>query len=243
MAWRAEVTSTNTELIDAARAGAGEQVMIADYQSTGRGRRARTWSAPPASSLMISALLRTGLTPATTGHVTFALGLGAIDACQLTCGVRPTLKWPNDLVHEDLKLAGILAESVIEGSDIKAVVVGMGLNTNWPELPAELADVASSLNLLAGRPVDRAQLAFHTLDRFEYWLGAHPDHLLANYEVNSATIGREVQVELPAGILQGVATGVDPAGHLIVNDGTESHVVSVGDVVHLRPVTEGNHDA
>ena len=130
---------------------------------------------------------------------------------------------------------------------MQAVVVGMGLNTNWPELPEELAGSASSLNLLSGGPVNQVQLAFHVLDRFEYWLGAHPDHLLANYEVNSATIGREVNVELPAGTLRGVATGIDAAGHLIVNetsaDDAEPHVISVGDVVHLRPTGEVARDA
>ena len=216
--WVETTGSTNADMIEAARSGAEEQVLLTDFQSAGRGRRSRSWSAPPATSMMMSVLLRQrapghALVPETASGLTMALGLAAIEACELLHDVRPTLKWPNDLVHEDRKLAGVLAEAVIEGGEMTAVVIGMGLNTNWPELPPELSDIAVSLNHLADHPIDMVELARLTLDRFEYWLAEEPALMRAAYVSRSATIGRDVRAELPNGEILGRAVGITPEGH------------------------------
>ena len=242
--WLTEVGSTNAELMALARDGAHEQVLLTDFQSAGRGRRDRTWTAPPGSSLMLSVLVRHGLTPEGAGLLTMAFGLAAADACQRTCDVRPQLKWPNDLVYEDRKLAGILAEAVIEGSTMTAAVIGMGMNTNWPELPKELAATAVSLNLLAGEDIDQVELAALLLEHLEHWLGADPRHLRGAYTAHSATIGRRVRVELPTGAghngatktTEGTADRITDAGHLVIVTDAGEMTVSSGDVVHLRPV-------
>lgn len=234
--WVDEVGSTNAELLAAARSGAGEQALITDFQSAGRGRRDRQWTAPPGSSLMISVLIRDGLRVERSAQLTMALGLAAADACQRCCDVRPGLKWPNDLVHDDRKLAGILAEAVIEGSTMTAAVVGMGMNTGWPELPAELESTAASLNLIAGQEIDRTNLAAKVLEHLEHWLGADPGHLRSAYMASSATIGRRVRVDLPARRITGIAERVTVEGHLVIaSDDGDEVTVTVGDVVHLRP--------
>lgn len=239
--WTPTSSSTNADLIEAARSGAREQVRLTDFQSAGRGRRDRSWSAPPGTSLILSVLLRERapgqpLSPDTAGGLTMALGLGAVEACQELCGVRPTLKWPNDLVYEDRKLAGVLAEGVIEDGQLTAVVIGMGLNANWPELPAELTDIAVSLNHLAGHEVDRVALARLVLNRFEHWVAEDPATLRARYVECSATIGRQVRAELPDGDIVGLAVGITEVGHLELDTIAGRRTMHVGDVVHLRPV-------
>ncbi|MDG2111440.1 MAG: biotin--[acetyl-CoA-carboxylase] ligase [Actinomycetota bacterium] len=256
--WVDEIGSTNTELLRRARDGAAEgEVLIADVQTAGRGRRGRQWTAPAGSSLMMSVLLRPpdgALAAREVSWVTSVFAASAAQACADLTGVRPGLKWPNDLVVEvdptergpaDLgyrKLAGVLTETVVSGSDIVAVVVGMGLNTGWPEVPDELAGVAASLNLLSGTEVDRRALAHRILEGFEprytsLVSGQGVAGARAEACEHSVTVGREVRIELSGNeVLAGRAVDIDTDGHLRVvdPDGVE-HVVTVGDVVHLRP--------
>ena len=279
--WHDEIGSTNTELLDRARQGASEgAVLIADLQTAGRGRRGRRWTAPPGTSLMMSVLLRPPLgplPPARAALATLAVALAAIDACEQTSGIRPRLKWPNDLVvvgsagpasadrGPDRKLAGILAESISAGGVLAALVVGMGLNTGWPEVPAELAGIATSLNLESGAPVDRTLLARRVLEGLEarYELlcrsgaegGDGSAAVLDEARRNSATLGRRVRISFDATTaapprggraadgpaadgrsLEGVASDLDAEGRLLVTDDAgATHTVAVGDVVHLRP--------
>ena len=289
--WYDEIGSTNTELLDRARRGAPEGVvLITDLQTAGRGRRGRRWTAPPGTSLMMSVLLRPPpgpLPPTRAALVTLAVALAAADACEQTSGVRPRLKWPNDLViadsagrdsagpdsagpasagrdsaGPDRKLAGILAESISMHGALSALVVGMGLNTGWPQVPPELEGVATSLNLEAGAAVDRTALARRVLEGLEarYELLCRADHglgggsgaaaVLDEARRNSATLGRRVRISFDATadrpatddpktgppILEGLASDLDAYGRLLVTDDAGAiHTVAVGDVVHLRP--------
>ncbi len=264
-----ETGSTNTDLLEAARAGESEGVvLVADAQTAGRGRRGRSWSAPPASSLMMSVLLRppSGTVRATQASlVTTALACAAAAACENVAGVAPKLKWPNDLVIETngsrgagdrdwdgfAKLAGVLTETLLDGQFVRALVVGMGLNVNWPQVPAELAGVMTSLNLLCGAAVSRVELARELLIGFERRYGRLVDgpatgarlyepgvaSLLDEATSRSATLGRTVTVELggKAAPLVGTAVALDATGALIIEDADgERHIVTVGEVVHAR---------
>jgi BirA family biotin operon repressor/biotin-[acetyl-CoA-carboxylase] ligase len=240
--WFEEIDSTNRYLLDEARAGAEGVVAVADHQTAGRGRLGRTWSAPPRASLLMSVLLepeRLGLAPDERHLLTAACGLAAVAACQAVAGVRPQLKWPNDLLVEDRKLAGILAEA-----DGGALVVGIGINVNWPAvLPPDLAATAVALNQAAGRALDRAELLTALLVDLERWLlqvasGTAGRRELADaYRAACATVGRQVKVALADGTtLVGRAEAITDRGHLVVSraDGRAVEVV-VGDVLHLRP--------
>jgi BirA family biotin operon repressor/biotin-[acetyl-CoA-carboxylase] ligase len=241
--WVERTGSTNTDLMDRARNGGPEQTLVADEQTAGRGRLGRAWQAPPGASLLASVLVRPGGRPADGSTVTMALGVAAAEACDTVAGVELGLKWPNDLVAvgagpagADLKLSGLLAESVVTQGRIEAIVAGIGINVNWPtELPDDLADIATSLRHLADRDIDRVELLVELLLRFEHHLADRPG-LDATYRRLSATLGRDVRVEQPEGDLIGRAVDIESDGALVIDvDGRADPVtVHVGDIVHLR---------
>ncbi len=230
-----EVDSTNRQLLERARRGApAGLVLVADHQTAGRGRLDRSWEAPPGSSLLVSVLLRPDLPAARLHLLTMAAGLAAVDACVEGAGVRPQLKWPNDLVLDDRKVAGLLAESIVSGDRVDAVVVGMGLNLVWPSpMPERLGGTATSLNHHTEAPLERDQLLAVWLDHLDRRLRMTGTELLVDYRAACATLGRMVRVQLADRRVEGVAVDVDDAGHLVV-DGTGRETFAVADVEHLR---------
>jgi BirA family transcriptional regulator, biotin operon repressor / biotin---[acetyl-CoA-carboxylase] ligase len=245
--WVAETGSTNADLVVRARAGAGHgAVLVADHQTAGRGRLGRTWQAPPGSALLCSILLRPEPSAVVHGAV-WAVALAAQSAVAALTGVTPELKWPNDLMVGERKLAGVLAEGVIDPEDpltLSGVVVGIGLNVRWAERPAPhlddgVAARAITVEELGGHSVDRRALLGRLLadlaPLLDRW-ARHPEELHARYRAHLDTLGRRVRVELGDRELSGVAVDVTPDGLAIrLADGTEE-VVLAGDVVHLRPV-------
>ena len=240
--WRvhrfAEIDSTNRFLLDRARAGAPDRtVAVADHQTAGRGRLGRTWEARPGSSLLVSVLLRPVADPGRIGRSAAAVGLALADALAEVAGVDARLKWPNDLVVADAKLAGVLAESDLVGGEVRAVVVGAGCNLRADAVQPELAGVATACETVAGRAPDRDALLDAFLAALDHHLAA-PDALADAVRARSATLGRRVRVDLGADrVIEGRAVDLADSGALVVrsDDGTET-TVAVGDVVHLRPV-------
>jgi BirA family transcriptional regulator, biotin operon repressor / biotin---[acetyl-CoA-carboxylase] ligase len=259
--WVAETGSTNADALALAREGEPEGiVVVADHQTAGRGRQGRTWAAPPGASLLCTILLRP---PApVSSAATMVAAVAAAEAVAEVAGVQAMVKWPNDLVAPgdgsgpDRKLAGILAEadwparSHIAGGwsepgpeERVVVAVGIGLNVNWPaELPEELADLAVALNHLAGHEVDREDLLVALLRSFDRRYGTLAEGrdaaaIREEWRARSATIGRQVRVDLGSDDVVGTAVDVTDAGHLVVDDlDGERRVFAVGDVVHLRPI-------
>lgn len=245
------IASTNTYVLDEARRGepAG-LVAVADHQSAGRGRLGRRWEAPPGSCLLVSLLLRPVLPPAAFHLCTAAVALGVADACATVTGVAPGVKWPNDLVVRDRKVAGVLAESDpgAPGGELGsvAVVVGIGLNVSWPG-PSGAG--GTSLEEEAGRPVDRERLLEALLGAVSPRVDALDgpsgrSELAADLRRRCVTVGRRVRAERPraaGGDLVGLAAALTDEGHLVVEaaDG-ERHEVAAADVVHLRPAAPGS---
>lgn len=242
--WADEVGSTNTELLQAAAQGAPDGVVLAaDHQSGGRGRLDRAWVAPPRASILCSALVRRY--PVADGSapslVTMAAGMAAQAACASASGAEVLLKWPNDLLvavggHER-KVAGLLAEAHWSAGSTgpEAIVVGVGINVNWPEdVPAELAGIAAALNHVAGHDIDRRSLLASYLEGLERHLALSPAALVGRYRGLLATLGRDVRVERAADVIVGRAVDVTEAGALIVESDSQRHVVAAGDVVHVR---------
>jgi BirA family biotin operon repressor/biotin-[acetyl-CoA-carboxylase] ligase len=236
--WRVErvteTASTNADLVAAALAGTPHgAVLVADFQSAGRGRLDRRWEAPPGTSLLVSLLLPPPPGGGRLHRLTQAVGLAAIEACEGVAGVRPSLIWPNDLYVNDRKLGGILAEAARQGADIVGVVVGMGMNVNWPDdVPAHLADRLVSLNRLAGHTVDRDALLDRLLDRLaaRRW-----DDLTTDYRANLATLGRRVEVTAGERHFAASAVDVTPEGELVVqHDDGRREALSAADVTLLR---------
>ena len=228
--WYERIDSTNRVVLSAAANGAPEGlVAIADEQTAGRGRLGRTWVAPPRASLLVSALVRPRLDPERQALVTMAAGLAAIDALRGLADIHARLKWPNDVVVDDRKLAGILAEKAGD-----AVVVGMGLNVTWESFPDELAATATACNLLTATPLAIEHVLVAWLVDFD----ARLENLAAvidDARTHSATLGRRVRVEMPQETFDAEAITLDDTGRLVVRrDDGDEQVVAAGDVVHLR---------
>jgi BirA family biotin operon repressor/biotin-[acetyl-CoA-carboxylase] ligase len=216
----ASIDSTNTWVMAQARAGAPEGlVAVADHQTAGRGRLGRVWEAPPGANLLMTVLIRRS-SPASHLAVA-AVALAGRDAARSVAGVECGLKWPNDLVVGDAKLAGVLAETDGAG----AVAVGIGLNVGWaPEGAARLGDGAS-----------RDAVLDALLASLDARLDAGWPSVASAYRAACVTIGRRVRVELVDGeVFEGVAADVDDAGRLLVETSVCLRTVEVADVVHLR---------
>jgi BirA family biotin operon repressor/biotin-[acetyl-CoA-carboxylase] ligase len=234
--WVEAVDSTNRWAADAAARGdIGELVVVADYQTAGRGRLGRRWEAPPGAALLASIVLRpAGLEAARFHLLTALVALAGREACATAGGFVPDIKWPNDLLVGDRKLAGILAQTApapAAGGAPGPVVVGIGVNLTAAPPGAITAAEA------AGRPVGRDELLGALLAAADRRYGRW-DEVAAEYVSRCATVGRRVRVEGGAGaVREGEAEGIDRAGRLVVRfDGAgESEPVSAADVVHLRP--------
>ena len=240
--------STNADLLARALAGEPEgTVLAAEEQRAGRGRMGRAWTAPPRAALTFSLLLKPAVPPARRGWLPLLTGVAVAAAVTKATGVETGLKWPNDLLAADAKLAGILAEAAGD-----AVGVGTGLNVSTE--PAEFSHLlaatrpgalpATSLRAAGATALNREDILLAILAGFERWYRAwqqadgDPDRsgLRPEYTRLSATIGRTVRAELPGGqALSGPAVGVDSDGRLLVLLSSGSEVaVAAGDVVHLR---------
>lgn len=239
--WRVEhfdeIDSTNTYVVRAARAGAREGlVCTAGYQSIGRGRLERRWEAPPFSSLLCSILLQPefGLEESHLALATVALAARA--ALVRLSGVRPDLKWPNDLVVGPKKLAGILAE-VVEVDAVVSIVVGLGVNLTY-EGPDGVD--ATSIRAASGLTIDPRALLDIVLEELEVrralWVSvADRARLREEYRRALVTIGQRVRVEQAESTTVGRAVGVDRTGRLEVEVDGVIRTFDAGDVVHLRP--------
>ncbi|WP_084483951.1 biotin--[acetyl-CoA-carboxylase] ligase [Nocardia anaemiae] len=229
--------STNADLIArAGEPGADRAVLLAETQEQGRGRHARSWVSPPRAQIAMSVLVRLpGIEPAAMGWLPLLTGVAVVDALRATAGVDANLKWPNDVLIDGRKVAGILAE-VASGGGAPAVVVGIGLNVDLTE--AELpVPHATSLALAGAKVTDRTELVRSLLTefarRFTAWrdAGWNTTDLIGVYRDRCATLGAPVRAELPGGqTLEGIATDVDTAGRLRIGE----QVVSAADVTHLR---------
>lgn len=241
-----ETGSTNADLL--ARSSAGEDidaaVLLAEHQSAGRGRHGRAWSTPRRSQLALSVGVGAATVPTTGwGWLTLAAGVAVIDAlAEVAPSVPARLKWPNDVLVGDGKLAGILAE-VAGGREVagKVIVVGLGLNVAMTPDEIPEGTTATSLTML-GTPADRTALATAVLralaGRLREWRAARgaDDALRADYRRHSATLGARVRASMPGDRqIEGIAADIDELGRLCIDTGGRTVTVSAGDVTHLRP--------
>ena len=228
------VTSTQAWVADWAAMSAREGLaLIARRQTAGRGRLDRRWESPP-GGLYLSLLLRPDIPLARANQLTMLISLAAIDACQRVAGVRPRPKWPNDLLAEGKKLAGVLTELMGERDRLRYAVIGLGLNVNNDFEGGPLAATATSLRQLTGREIDVQQAA----DAFLQALARRYDDFLAGVSPHAEwmqrlePLGRRVEVTQPGRPrLAGRAVGVTPEGALrVLDDAGVEHVIWAGDV-------------
>jgi BirA family transcriptional regulator, biotin operon repressor / biotin---[acetyl-CoA-carboxylase] ligase len=232
-----EAASTNALVIDRARSGAAEGLVVAaEHQNSGRGRLDRTWETPPRSGLTFSVLLRPSAPTASWPWLPLLAGY-AVDKALKAAGYEASVKWPNDVLLDGRKVAGILVERV-ETDAGPAAVVGIGLNVGMTAEELPVPEATSLAVAAAGSVPDRTALLVALLaslwESYTTWQEGGDlagMRLAESYAAACTTIGQQVRVDLPAGeVLTGTATGIDPGGRLLV-DGT---AVSAGDVVHVR---------
>jgi BirA family biotin operon repressor/biotin-[acetyl-CoA-carboxylase] ligase len=239
--WFEEVGSTNDIAKRLADDGAVHgEVVIAEAQTAGRGRRGRAWVSPAGRNLTLSIILRPDLPPSRAPELTLVASVALCQAVRQV-GVPAGIKWPNDLLSRGRKLAGVLTELAADPDRVQWVVLGIGVNVNVraEEFPEELRDIATSLAVERGEPVPRALFAAAVLSSLEEWLDRHAEDGFPSvreaWRAMSITLDREVRVRASGRELEGVAEDVDEAGALLVRTPAGLERVLAGDVELLRP--------
>ena len=205
------------------RAAAGLEagsVVLADEQTAGQGRHGRRWHSEAGSGIYCSIVLKP------MPVLTLALGLATADAIARATGIACDLRWPNDVMLAEKKVAGIL----VQVADGKAIA-GIGINVNHMWFPTELALEATSLRLHTGAPVPLTGILLDLLPAIDTFMELDKDTTLRMFtRASSYAAGRRVTVTQPDGIIEGTTAGLDPAGFLIVrkDDGTDTLIVAGG---------------
>ncbi len=219
-----EVDSTNRQAFLRAREGAGEGLLLlADRQSQGKGRRGRVWESPAGVNLYASMILRPPIPPAIAPQITLLAGVAGARALARASGLEARIKWPNDIHIRGKKVGGILSEMKADGTEIQFIVLGMGINVNWPaqQMPPELQEVATSLLAEAGKDFDRAVVAGEILEEVEreYTLflqeGFSPG-LREEWNRLSGINGKWATVTMMEGRFEGKVLGIDADGALLL---------------------------
>jgi BirA family biotin operon repressor/biotin-[acetyl-CoA-carboxylase] ligase len=224
--------STNDDALLAARSGAPHgSVFVADEQTQGRGRRGHVWFAAPGENLLFSVLLRPKLELPQASALTLAIGLALRDVVAKRVSARVALKWPNDLLVDGSKLAGVLVESQLQGDRLQAVVVGVGLNVASRQFPEEIAARATSLALLGAAELAREPLLYEILEaiaaRLDAYQGSGVAGILGELNAADALRGKRVRVDDQSG----VGRGLDDQGRLLLEDDAGAvHAVLSGTV-------------
>jgi BirA family biotin operon repressor/biotin-[acetyl-CoA-carboxylase] ligase len=233
--------STNRIALELGHAGEAEGAMvIAEEQTAGRGRAGRTWHSERATGIYATLLLRPKLAPVQAPLLTMMAGLCARTAIADATGAPVDLKWPNDLIVRGKKIGGILTEMHAEPSQVRFVIVGIGINVNQDRFPADLAATATSLRAETGKVQSRPDILVRLLREFEndynrFLREGAADIVKRFEEVSSYARGKRVQVSNGNEAFTGVTAGLAPEGLLRVQrDGGELVTVVAGDVTELR---------
>jgi len=233
--WHASLASTMHDATKLAAAGAPSGTVTgADEQTAGMGRFGRRWHSEPDTGLYFSVVLRPDFgrpggppQPGSLPHITLALGLAVREAIVDSTGGVCDLRWPNDLLIADRKCAGILTQL-----ENRAVVAGIGINVNQSAFPDDIAAIATSLRLAAGRVHSREQLLIRLLPAIDEWSSLDSASILRVFAESSSYVrGRRVIVEITEDeLLTGSTAGLTPEGYLIVRDdrGKEHTIIAGG---------------
>jgi BirA family biotin operon repressor/biotin-[acetyl-CoA-carboxylase] ligase len=218
------IDSTNERALELAAAEEPEgSLVLAEEQTAGRGRRERSWSSAPYVGIYASLILRPAIAAPRAPLLTFMAAVAVADALNEVTGLRARIKWPNDVLVGNRKIAGVLGEMRGSHPEVRELVVGMGINVNQTEtdFPAGLASIATSVRIERGAPQDRAILLASVLEGFERryarLLRDGPATLLREWDaLSSMPPGTPIAVGGPAGRLDGEFAGIDEDGSLVV---------------------------
>ena len=225
MQYHAEVASTQYEAKRLAESNAEEgTLVVAEAQSEGRGRRDRYWVSPPRMGIYLSLILRPDLEPLNIAQIPIVMGIGICESISQVTGLQPRIKWPNDVLLEGKKVAGILVEMSAEPERVHYIILGIGINVNTPVsmFPDNLRSTATSLAEVAGHPVCRRTLVQRLLPNLESIYNEFKrvgfEDLMERWRLWDQTIHSWVEISDASGSFVGYALDIDKDGALIVKD-------------------------
>jgi BirA family transcriptional regulator, biotin operon repressor / biotin---[acetyl-CoA-carboxylase] ligase len=240
MYWLDSTRSTNDAAARLAESGADEgTTVVAEMQTAGRGRHGRVWFSPPGAGLYVSVIVRPA-TAMTTGDnpaslLTLASGVAIAEAVRAVTGLPAEIKWPNDVLIGGRKLAGILAESTVQGGMLQFVVIGFGVNLQPAAYPSELAQRATSIEAETSRPADRALMLAEILaalgERYAELRAGRFDAILSAWRrLAPSSSAAPVEWDSPRGVVRGHAEGIDDQGALLVRVGGRIERLVAGEI-------------
>lgn len=236
--------STNDDARALVLAGAPHgALVVAEAQTDGRGRHSRSWMSPPGCGIYASLLLFPERPVSEAPLLGMAAAVAAVDALSAAVGVAARIKWPNDILLDGRKIAGILAETDLQTEGQYAVIIGLGMNVNTPgeALPVRPRFPAASLRLVSGRDFPRAPILAAWLDamadRCRQWERGDTRALLADWLHAAYGFGEHIVVEQDGKRLEGIMSGVDADGALLLTDPT-GHAIRIisGDLLPTASV-------
>jgi len=242
------LASTNAEAARLASEGAQEGLcVVAAEQTQGRGRLGRQWASPKGAGLYFSIVFRPAFAQSSWPQLTLMSAVAVHDALLESCDLQTDIKWPNDIVADEKKLCGILAETV-DSVDGSAVVVGIGINLTQQSFPTELEGVATSAQAVLGRPVDLEAVLDHVVRHLvaQYKGLQQPNgsvHLVKEWCARSSYCnGKRIRVTDGAEAIVGTTRGLQNDGALIVElDSGHRKTIRSGDISSVRPVERDVH--
>jgi BirA family biotin operon repressor/biotin-[acetyl-CoA-carboxylase] ligase len=241
--WHPSLASTNDTAKELAESGSSEGTsVIADEQTSGRGRHGRSWHSPSGQALYLSLILRPNVEAEKLQLITLSAAVAATETGKQFTGGATALdiKWPNDVLVNSKKVCGILVESAFESSKVKYAILGIGFNLNQTAFPDEIADSATSLRVVSGRDFDRREFALALLNSLGEWYSKIARGQAAAVinrwcQLSSYATGKSVIVDPGQRNLRGVTCGLTETGALLLraNDGNLT-AINAGEIVNLR---------
>jgi len=241
-----QLESTNSEAYRIAGGGGEEgEVIVADRQLKGRGRLGRSWHSPPGVNLYVSMILRPSIGVRNGPLLTIMAAVATAKAVKGVSGLQPRIKWPNDLLVHDKKVAGLLSEMKDKAGQVDFVILGIGINVNMTPgmIPEEMRSTATSLREELGYEISRVELLHALLREVEQGYGAflagETEGILHQWETFSQMLGTVVEVRSFNEVVRGRVKGIDSDGSLLLlaADGSERRIVA-GDVSHVRKLPQ-----
>ena len=223
------VGSTNDVALEMAKSGAPEgTVVIANTQTKGRGRRGRQWFDTPGQGIILSAILRPGIPLDRYSGLAFVGAVALAECIEAECSLQPQLKWPNDVLVRDKKLAGILIESA-NG----AAIVGIGVNARQTDFPPEIAATATSIALEGGTCLDVDTLTNALISRLFSICSLGFEEIATRWRKYMWGVGRMVEVVSENAVISGVIAGLDSDGALLIDSNGELRRIISADAINV----------
>lgn len=230
------VNSTNLVAKEVAEKGFVEgTVAVSEMQTGGKGRLGRTWYAPFGTGIWMSMIVKPEIIPMDAPKITLLTAVSVAQAVRQETGIKPGIKWPNDLLINGKKICGILTEMKADMDRIHYVIIGIGINVNEEQFPADIRETATSLKLETGKAINRAGLAAVVLNKWEEnyqdFLQGGFSRIKPRWKEYTVNLGADVTVNTLQGVIQGRAVDIDDEGMLLVEDSEGiMHKIVAGDV-------------